>query len=115
MARGRFRIWDVPPAVWAYGCLRAAAFGVPVVTGSGGVGLGLAIVFVLYVFLVRGSQVAWGVLFALDALSFIVLVATPQLGETPLILPIIAGLALLVLLLPSTRKYVTGRLVRVRE
>lgn len=115
MARTRFRLWDVPPAVWAYGLFRAAAFGVPVATGSGGAGVGLLIVLVLFVFLVRGSVIAWSLLFFLDLLSFLVLVGTPQLGESPLILPILAGLALLALVLPSTRRYVRGQPRPVRR
>ncbi len=101
-----FRLWDVPSAVWAYGFLRAAAFGLPAATGTGGVGLGAVVVLALFVGLARGSRVAWVALVALDVMSFALLVlATPQLAEAPLLVHICAGLALVTLLLPSTRRH----------
>jgi len=103
----RFNLWQVPTAVWLYGFLRALAFGVPYSTGTGGFGLGVVVIGLLFIWLVRGSRVAWAALVVLDVISFVLLLlATPQLAEAPLILHILAGLALLTLLLPSTRRYV---------
>ena len=103
----RFNLWQVPTAVWLYGFLRALAFGVPYATGTGGFGLGVVVIGLLFIWLVRGSRVAWAALVVLDVISFVLLLlATPQLAEAPLILHILAGLALLTLLLPSTRRYV---------
>ncbi len=103
----RFNLWQVPTAVWLYGFLRALAFAVPYATGTGGFGLGVVVIGLLFIWLVRGSRVAWAALVVLDVISFVLLLlATPQLAEAPLILHILAGLALLTLLLPSTRRYV---------
>ena len=93
--------------MWLYGFLRALAFAVPYATGTGGFGLGVVVIGLLFIWLVRGSRVAWAALVVLDVISFVLLLlATPQLAEAPLILHILAGLALLTLLLPSTRRYV---------
>lgn len=106
----RFDLWRVPTAVWLYGFLRMAAFGLPLLTGTGGVGLGAVIVGLLFVGLVRGARAAWIALVVLDVLAFaLLLLATPALEEAPLLVHIAAGLALVVLLLPSTRRYVTGQ------
>jgi len=103
----RFNLWQVPTAVWLYGFLRALAFAVPYATGTGGFVLGVVVIGLLFIWLVRGSRVAWAALVVLDVISFVLLLlATPQLAEAPLILHILAGLALLTLLLPSTRRYV---------
>lgn len=104
----RVRVWDVPTAVWAYGVLRAAAFLIPFATGTGGFGLGLVVVLVLWVLLVRGSRVAWVSLVLLDLLSLGLLLVSWRVAPGPLLLPITAGLALAVLLLPTVRRS-TGR------
>ncbi len=105
----RFNLWQVPTAVWLYGFLRALAFAVPYATGTGGFGLGVIVTALLFIWLVRGSRVAWATLVVLDMLSLVLLLlAAPQLEEVPLILHIFAGLALLTLWLPSTRRHVSG-------
>lgn len=100
------RLWDVPTAVWAYGLFRAAAFVVPFATGTGGFGLGVVVVPVLWVLLIRGSRAAWVALLVLDLLSAGLLIATWRTETPPLVLPIAAGLALVMLVLPSTRRHV---------
>ncbi len=100
----------MPTAVWVYGLLRALAFYLPAATRTGQVGLGLVVILVLFVGLVRGSRGAWVALVILDILGFALLVlATPQLREAPLLIHITSGLALVTLLLPSTRRYVAGK------
>jgi len=99
----------VPSAVWLYGCLRGAAFSVPSLTQTGGVGLGAFVVLVLYVYLVRGSRRAWIALVVLDVIALLLLALSTQLGQTPLLVHILSALALATLLLPSVRRYVTGR------
>lgn len=105
----RVRFWDVPTAVWGYGVLRAAAFLIPFATGTGGFGLGLVVVLVLWVLLVRGSRAAWVALVVLDLLSFGLLLASWRASPGPLLLPIAAGLAIVALLWPSTWRHVGGR------
>lgn len=105
----RFKLWDVPPAVWAYGFFRALAFGVPFATGTGGVGLGLLVVLVLYVLVLRRSRRAWMALVVLDVLSLVILVITQAQTPAPWVLHIFTALAIVSLLLPSTRRYVTGQ------
>lgn len=105
-------IWAVPPAVWAYGFLRAAAAGVPVATATGGVGLTLFVGLALYVLLVRGSRAAWSVLLVLDVLSLTLLVITQQQTGAPWLLHIFTATGVVALLLPSTRRWVAGRHVR---
>ncbi|HSJ43366.1 MAG TPA: hypothetical protein VK923_01635 [Euzebyales bacterium] len=104
-----FKLWDVPPSVWAYGFFRALAFGVPYATGTGGVGLGLFVVLVLYVFVLRRSRRAWMALVVLDVLSLVILVITQVQTSAPWALHIFTALAVVSLLLPSTRRYVTGQ------
>lgn len=103
----QFRLLRVPTAVWLYGFLRAATFLLPLSSGTGGLGIGLLLVPPLYVLLIRGSVRAWGALLVFDSLSFAVLVALPDVGGLPLLTPILAGVAIALLLLPSTRRYVT--------
>lgn len=105
-ATSRFRLWDVPTSIWAYGFLRAVAFGVPLATGYGGVGLGVIVTFVLYVFLVRGARVAWSILLVLDILTFTLLVATQPATQAPYLMHICTGAAIVALLMPSARSYV---------
>lgn len=104
-----FRLWRVPTSIWVYGFLRAAAFGLPLVSDAGGVGLGLFVVLPLYLFLVRGSVFAWGTLLVLDSLSFALLVALPETIDLPLLLPVLQGGAIVALVVPGTRAYVTRR------
>ena len=105
-ARGRFKLLDVPPAVWAYGFFRSAAFVVPILTGTGGFGLGLFVVLVLYVLLLRRSRGAWMALVVLDLLSLVLLVVTQQQTGAPWLLHIFTALAIAALLLPSARSWV---------
>lgn len=106
----RFKLWDVPPPVWAYGFFRALAFGVPYATGTGGFGLGLVVVLVLYVLLVlRRSRGAWVALLILDVLSLAALLVTQAQTSAPWVLHIFTALAIASLLMPATRRYVTGR------
>lgn len=98
----------MPTAVWLYGGLRGAAFAVPSLTQTGGIGLGAFVVLALYVFLVRGSRRAWIALVVLDVLALLLLALGTQLGQTPLLVHILSALALVTLLLPSVRRYVTG-------
>lgn len=102
-----FRLWRAPTSIWVYGLLRAAAFAMPFVAGSGGVGIGLFIVLPLFVFLLRGSVRAWGALLVFDSLSFAILLSVPDVAAVPLLLPMLMGGALIALLVPSTRRYVT--------
>lgn len=106
---GAFRLWDVPPPVWAYGFFRALAFGVPFATGTGGVGVGLLVVLVLYAFVLRRSRRAWMALVVLDILSLTVLVVTQSQTSAPWVLHIFTALAVVCLLLPTTRRYATGQ------
>lgn len=106
-ASGRFKLWDVPPAAWAYGWFRAMAFGVPFVTGTGGFGLGMFVVLFLYVLLLRRSRIAYMVLVTLDVLSFVLLLVTQSQTSAPWVLHIFTGLAIASLLMPATRRYVT--------
>jgi len=108
-ASGRFKLWDVPPALWAYGFFRALAFGVPFATGTGGFGLGLFVVLVLYVLALRRSRGAWMALVVLDILSLVLLLVTQQQTSAPWVLHIFTALAIISLLLPTTRRYVTGQ------
>lgn len=100
------RLWDIPPSIWAYGCFRALAFGVPFATGTGGFGLGVFVVLVLYVLLLRRSRAAYIALVVLDTLSLLLLIATQAQTSAPWVLHIFAALALACLLLPTTRRYV---------
>lgn len=104
------RLLDVPTAVWVYVTLRGLAVVVPLTTGSGGIGLGAFAFLVGAVFLVRGSRFAWIALLALDAMALVLLAAVTR-GfadpTLPLLLPILQGLALLVLFAPSIRRHVT--------
>jgi nicotinamide riboside transporter PnuC len=95
--------------VWAYGFFRALAFGVPFATGTGGFGLGLFVVLVLYVLMVRRSRGAWLALVILDVLSLVILVITQAQTSAPWALHIFTALAIVSLLMPATRRYVTGR------
>ena len=104
----RFKLWDVPPAAWAYGFFRALAFGVPIATGTGGFGLGLFVVLVLYIFMLRRSRRAWTALVVLDVISLVLLVVTQDQTLAPWVLHIFTALSIVCLLLPSTRRYVTG-------
>lgn len=107
-ASGRFKLWDVPPALWAYGFFRALAFGVPFATGTGGFGLGLFVVLVLYVLALRRSRGVWMALVVLDTLSLVLLLVTQQQTSAPWVLHIFTALAIISLLLPTTRRYITG-------
>ena len=99
--------WNrIPTAVWAYGLLRAIAFGAPILTAQGNVGLGVLIVLPLYVFLVRGSRLAWAILVVLDAISPLLLVLSLGQTEVPLSVPLLTATAFATLLAPSTRRYV---------
>lgn len=100
-------LWDIPTSVWAYGFFRSAAFVVPYATGTGSFGLGLLIVLVLYVLLIRRSRIAWSVLLVLDVLSFVILLATQSVTGAPWLLHILAGGAIVALLMPSTRAWVS--------
>ncbi len=104
-----FKLWDVPPPVWAYGFFRALAFGVPFATGTGGVGLGLFVVLALYILVLRRSRRAWMALVVLDVLSLVILVITQAQNPAPWVLHIFTALAIISLLLPATRRYVTGQ------
>jgi hypothetical protein len=106
---GRFKLWDVPPALWAYGFFRAFAFVVPFATGTGGFGLGLLVVLVLYVLVLRRSRIAYMVLVILDILSLVLLLITQSQTSAPWVLHIFTALAIIALLLPTTRRYVTGQ------
>lgn len=115
-ATSRFHLWDVPTSIWAYGFLRAVAFGVPLAIGYGGVGLGVVITLILYVFLVRGSRVAWSILLVLDVLTLTLLIATQAATQAPYLMHICTGAALVALLMPSARSYVaTPRPARPRN
>lgn len=95
--------------MWAYGLLRAIAFGLPLATGAGGIGLGVLVTLVLYVPLVRGSRVAWSALLTLDILTLVLLVVTQQTTGAPWLVHICTAAAIITLLLPSTRAYVARR------
>jgi len=103
-----FQIWKVPTAVWFYGSVRAAGFAVAGTTGPVGA-LDVSLILALYLLLVRGSRTAWVVLIAVDVASFGLLVLTTRVGQTPLLVHILFGSALVTLLLPSIRRYVSGR------
>lgn len=105
----QFQIWNVPSSVWAYGLLRAVAFGVPLTSGTGGLGLNVLVVLVLYVPLVRGSRLAWSTLLVLDILTLVLLIVTQQTTMAPWLVHICTAGAIVALLLPSTRAYVVGR------
>ena len=61
----------------------------------------------LYVMLVRGRRWAWVALLALDVVFFgILFAATDGLRTVPLLLPIVQGLALVTLFMPSVARHV---------
>ncbi len=98
---------DVPIALWAYGLLRALAFAAPAWTRDGRIGLGVVVVLALYiVVLVRRARWAWVALVALDVLSLTMLIAVwMEADDAPLSVPILAGAAMVALLMPSVRRY----------
>jgi hypothetical protein len=102
-------ITDVPVSLWVYGLLRSLAFMAPSLTEEGRFGLGAIVTVVLFVFVLRRSHRAYQVLIFLDAFSLVMLLAT-WLGadDAPLSVPLLAGLALVALLWPSTRRYVSS-------
>lgn len=107
---GALSLLRVPTAVWTYGFLRALAFAAPFWVGAGTIGLGAVVVAVLYVPLVLGHRWAWLVLVVLDVISLallLVAVASTPAGEVPLLVPLLALIALGCLLMPSTRRHVT--------
>lgn len=105
----RFQIWNVPSSVWAYGLLRAIAFGLPLTSETGGLGLNVLVVLVLYVPLIRGSRLAWSTLLVLDILTLVLLIITQQTTQAPWLVHICTAGAIVALLVPSTRAYVVGR------
>ncbi|MGI9031112.1 MAG: hypothetical protein ACR2HP_14185 [Ilumatobacteraceae bacterium] len=110
-------MFDVPIALWAYGLLRSLAFAAPAWTEDGRIGLGVIVVLALYVVvLVKRSRGAWIALVALDVLSFTMLITVwLREDDAPLIIPILAGAALVALLLPSTRRYLNVDRARRRS
>ena len=109
--------WNrIPTAVWGYGLIRALAFGAPALTEDGRVGLGLLVVLPLYVYLVRGSRLAWAILVVLDAVGLALLaVGLVTADEAPLSIPLLAGLAFALLLVPSTRRFVGAASPKAEE
>jgi hypothetical protein len=106
---GALSLLQVPTAVWTYGFLRALAFAAPFWVGAGTIGLGAVVVAVLYVPLVLGRRWAWAVLVVLDTISLVLLLAaaaSSPAGEVPLLVPLLALVALGCLLMPSTRRHV---------
>lgn len=102
------RVLPVPTALWAYGFFRAVAFGLPVLSSHAGrIGLGVAVVLVLFVGVVLRATWAWIALALLDALS---LTTTVVLSDIPDDVPwgvvVSTVLALVVLLTPSVQRHV---------
>lgn len=105
-------LWDVPPALWAYGLLRSLAFVAPSWSEEGQVGLGVIVVLVLYVSVLRRSRRAWVVLVAIDAVSHLILFTTWSTAtNAPLIVPILAIASMVPLLMPSTGRWVATKSV----
>lgn len=103
-----FRLWQVPVSVWAYGFLRAVAFAVPPSPGAISGGIDLIVALPLFVLLVRGSRLAWSVLLVLDTLTLVLLLATQQATHAPWLIHICIAGAIIALLVPSSRAWVTG-------
>ena len=102
-----FRWNRIPTAVWAYGFLRAASLGAPLLTEGGQIPLLVLVVLPVYVFFVRGSRVAWAILVVLDAVGLLLLaVSYGGAAETPISIPLLTLLAFATLLLPPTRRWV---------
>jgi hypothetical protein len=104
----RMKLLDVPPALWAYALLRSLAFAAPSWAG-GSIGLGVVVVAFLYVYTLRRSRRAWSALVILDGISLPLLVAAwLEAGDAAVAAPILAVLSIAVLVLPATRRYVSG-------
>lgn len=99
--------YDVPGGIWLYGLLRVGSLGLPIATGTGGIGLGLVVIPPLFVMLVRRSASAWGTLLVFDSVSFGILGATRAITDAAPLQFALAAVALLLLLLPSVRRWVT--------
>lgn len=100
-------VLSVPTALWAYGFLRSVSFGLPILSDSGTVGLGAAIVFMLFVGVVRRATWAWILLALLDAVSLtITLVLAKIPDDVPWGVASVTLLALVVLVTPSVQRHV---------
>lgn len=100
-------VWSVPTALWAYGTLRAAALAAPTWTGAGGVPLIAVVVLVLFVLVVRGSRTAWLALIAVDVVALVLVLTATREADGPLIIPLLATAAFVLLLAPPIGRHVT--------